>query len=155
MRPMLDAASLRTLVREVLREEVGRLRGAARPDGSNAPRPQVREEVVAIRSDSDLMAFVTRLLDMTKDGKTRGEIEAGRWVFRLAGGGSAANPAPAVSGAPRGGGTARFDNGLVAERQVEALPDGTSAIEVGRRVRFTPLARDRLRQRGISIRRVG
>jgi hypothetical protein len=147
---MLDAASLRTLVREVLREEVGRLRGEA-----GAPRPQVREEVVAIRSDADLTAFVARLLDMTKDGKTRGEIEAGRWVFRLAGGSAPSNPAPAVPGAPRGAGTVRFDSGLVAERQVEALPDDVRSIEVGRRVRFTPLARDRLRQRGIAIRRTG
>jgi len=43
--------------------------------------------------------------------------------------------------------------GLVTEREIQTLPAGTSAVQAGKRVRFTPLAADALRRRGIAIRR--
>ncbi|RMD62486.1 MAG: hypothetical protein D6826_07300 [Alphaproteobacteria bacterium] len=145
------------MIREALAEEIGRLRGSlGGAFAPTTPRPQVREEVVSIRSDAELMAFVHRLLELAKDGRTRQEIESGRWVFRLhASGVGAASPLPSGRpGAPAGGAVAQFTAGLVSERQIDALPPGTSRLVIGRRVRFTPLARDRIRQRGIEIERM-
>ena len=51
--------------------------------------------------------------------------------------------------------SATIDRGIVSERQIEALPAGTSRLLVGKSVRFTPLARDRLRLRAIDIERTG
>jgi hypothetical protein len=152
---------LRQIVRDVLAEEIARVR-RERGGASEAPRPRTREEVVSIRSDMELGAFVRRLAEILKDGRSREEIEQGRWVFRLAPGSAMAQSAPALphhgAGAlppPAAPATvsAKIDRGIVSERQIEALPDGTSRLLVGRSVRFTPLARDRMRFRGIEIER--
>lgn len=156
---MIATDSLRQMVREVLAEEIARARrdGLVPRNGTSAPpRPKVREEHVTIRSDADLAAFVQRLAKILADGRSREEIEQGRWVFRLGEGGSVRLPAAQVSlpspAAPVVT-AARIERGIVSERQIEALPSGTSRLQVGRAVRFTPLARDRLRARGIEIER--
>jgi hypothetical protein len=111
----------------------------------------VREERVSIASDADLAAFVARLLELTRDGQARREIEDQRHVFRLAAapvpGERAASPARPVVNA------ARIDKGMVSERQIDALPPGTSQLVIGKSVRLTPLARDRARARGINLER--
>lgn len=152
---MLQGDAIRQLVREVLAEELGRLRRDAGAGSATSPRPQVREEVVSIAGDADLAAFVGRLMALSRDGHARREIEEGRWVFRL--GTAAARPdaritTSAAAPAPK---SARIEKGLVTERQIDALPQGTSVLEIGRAVRFTPLARDRVRRRGIAIERTG
>jgi hypothetical protein len=147
---------IREMVRDMLAEEIGNLRraGHIRPE-QDVPRRLVREEMVSIRSDADLRTFVARLLEILKDGRSREEIEQGRWVFRLgttpAGaseqrGALASAAAPAVS-------TARIETGVVSERQIESLAAGTSSLIVGKSVRLTPLALDRLRMLGISLKR--
>lgn len=154
-----DLQGLRQVIREVLVEELGRLKAEAGAFAETTPKPQVREEAVAIRSSADLMAFAHRLLEITKDGRARQEIESGRWVFHLAGGkaGSVTTmPTNASNGQPPGaGGAVRFDRGLVSERQIDAIPKGSDRLLLGKRTRLTPLARDRIRQRGIQIERVG
>lgn len=148
----MNAESLRTLIRDVLAEELRRVR-SERAGETSAPRPKVREEMVTIAGDADLAAFVARLLEVSRDGSARAEIEQGRWVFRLgkssSGGRQGAVP-PAAAPVAR---STRFDKGLISEREIDALPEGTGAIKVTARVRLTPLARDRLRQRGIAIER--
>ncbi len=134
---------IRSLVRQVLAEELAKLRPAA-----NAPR---REEEVRIADDSDLQRFVRRLLQMSADGGTRRAIEEGRLVFRLSRGKAPTGGAQA-SGRPAAG-SARIDKGFVSERQIDALPPGTTLLQVGKAVRFTPLGRDRARQLGIAIER--
>jgi len=149
----MNAESLRTLIRDVLAEELRRVRDE-RAGGPAVPRPKVREETVAIASNADLAAFVHRLLDITKDGSARAEIEQGRWVFRLghsSSGGDIRRARPSAA-APVARNT-QFDKGLISEREIDALPEGTGAIRITRQVRLTPLARDRLRQRGIAIER--
>ena len=116
-----------------------------------------RVEAVSIASDADLAAFVGKLLKAAADPAARRDIEQGRVVFRLAGGAGAASPrpaAPAPAAAPAGD-TARMDRGVVSERGVDALPRGTRVLQLGKDVKLTPLARDRLRQRGIKIERTG
>lgn len=148
------------MIREVLAEELRRVRAERGPlIGRRDSRTDIREEPVAIASDADLAAFVRRLLAMTGDDRTRHDIEAGRVRFRLAGrphgvtaphgtnaNARAATPAEQV---------AHLDEGFVSERQVDDLPAGTTKVVIGKSVRFTPLAMDRLRQRGITIEREG
>lgn len=130
---------IRELIREVLREELGRTGGAG-------PGP-VREERVRIGSDADLNAFALRMLDLARDAGASREIREGRHVFRLSG--AATSPGRSAAQA-----AAEFAPGLISERQVHALPDDTRSVRAGRGVRFTPLALDELRRRGIKLERV-
>ncbi len=148
----MNAESLRTLIRDVLAEELRRVR-SERAGESSAPRPKVREETVAIASDGDLAAFVRRLMEVTRDGAARAEIEQGRWVFRLGRTSSGDRRGPSPSAASPVAVKTQFDTGLISEREIDALPEGTGAIRITTRVRLTPLARDRARQRGIAIER--
>lgn len=152
---------IRAMVRDVLAEEIGSLRraGLVAPE-PGAPRCQVREETVSISSDAELRAFIARLLEILKDGRSREEIEGGRWVFRLGspgGGGSlsamAEQRGAPISAAAPAAAVARIERGVVSERQIETLPTGTTCLVVGKAVRLTPLALDRLRMLGIAIKR--
>ncbi len=138
-------SDIRSLVRQVLSEELAKLRPAA-----NAP---TREEAVRIADDRDLDRFVRRILTLSSDGATRRAIEEGRLVFRLSDG-----PTPSVANSRANSSqpttaSQRIDKGFVSERQIDALPEGTKVLQVSKAVRFTPLGRDRLRQRGIAIER--
>ena len=134
---------LRLAIRELLAEELAKLRGG---QGEAAG---VRVEPVSLRDDRELGAFVAHLGRLYADRATRADIEAGRHVFRLS-----AAASPVVADAPRaGGGSVTLERKLVGEREVNALADGTRRVVVTRQTRFTPLAKDALRRRGISIER--
>ena len=144
------------LVREVLAEEVARLRAERGRDGPGVPT--AREERVRIRSDADLRSFVRRVLEMAEDREARRAFDAGSIVFRLDGdaartAGSASRPPGARPGEDAGH-VETVERGLLSERHAERLPRETKRIRLGRRVRLTPLARDRLRRRGIVIERM-
>ncbi|WP_051630601.1 hypothetical protein [Afifella pfennigii] len=143
-------SDLRAMIREVLAEELERLGG-----GAGAARPEPRQEVVTLRTNQNLAAFVSRLLRLAEDDKLRADIAAGRYVFRLGPGGAppleAHRPAaPSPSAAPS---AVRFERGLVTERDVARLPEGLRSVSAAKGVRFTPLAGDELRRRGIKIER--
>jgi hypothetical protein len=148
-------ADLRAMIREILAEELGRL-GHVDAAGS-------RVETVRIDSDQDLDAFAQRILELASDPHAREAIAAGRHRFRLARSAAAGNarteaqgqpPAPRPKDHSQTAGTPRFTSGLLTERHVAALGDQQRGIEITAAVRLTPLARDELRRRGISIRRV-
>ncbi len=140
-------SELRHLIREILVEELAR----AAPQTA---APQVTEEQVSIHSNADLAAFVQRLMAAAQDGRLRADIAAGRHVFRLADHGvaqvQAHQPIAPNPGAAR---AVRFERGMVSERDVASLPQDARRIDVGKTVRFTPLARDELRRRGIKVER--
>jgi hypothetical protein len=141
--------NVRKLIREVLAEELRRVKSDAKA------APGGHEETVSLTSDADLSAFVAKLMKLAGDAKARRDIEQGRLVFRLASKDEPAltpTTAPASTGA---GDTVRIERGMVSERQVDALPGGTKVLQAGKAVIFTPLARDRLRQRGIKMERTG
>ena len=144
------------LVREVLAEEVARLRAEKGRGGAGASR--AREERVRIHSDADLRNFARRVLEMAEDREARRAFDAGRIVFRLDGDDArAAGSASRSPGARLGddaGHVETVERGLLSERHAERLPRETKRIRLGRRVRLTPLARDRLRRRGIVIERM-
>ena len=129
---------LRNLIREAIAQELGP--GAGRRGLACEPR----EEVVSIGSDAELATFVRRLLDMADSPETRDDIRAGRLKFKLAL--MASHRPPEVKQVPP---TPRF----VTERWVDALPEGTNAVSVTKGTRFTPLAKDRLRAKNITIER--
>ena len=149
---------IREMVRDALAEEIATCAGWGISVPSRAcPRRKVREETVSIRSDADLRAFVARLFGILKDGRSREEIEQGRWVFRL----GAAPAGTKVSSAAcrylprrRASSAARIETGVVVgapDREV-SRPVPPRLI-VGKSVRLTPLALDRLRTLGISLKR--
>lgn len=146
--------TVRKLIREVLSEELQRVKA------DRQAAPGVREETVSIASNEDLGAFVARLMKLAGDAKTRRDIEQGRLVFRLAGttprpAGSVATTPPAPASNAPAGDTVVMDRGVLSERQVDALPKGTRTLLAAPQVKLTPLARDRLRHRGIKLERKG
>jgi len=152
---MTDAV-LASLIREVLAEELARLKPAAR---AAAPA----EETVRVASDADLQAFARKVLALAADPAKRAAIEDGRLVFRLAGAGAAARPAaPATSAgpaatampAPSADGIVVIERGFVSERQIDRMSGDVRRVVLGKTVKLTPLARDRLRKRGIAIERM-
>lgn len=141
---------MRALIREVLSEELQKLR----PDMATAAS-RGTEEVIAIRSSADLNAFAQKILGMAQDGRIRADIMEGRHRFCLSQNGTqpvmAHQPMAPAANAP---GMAQFTKGMVTERDVAALPQGTRSIKAGTAVRFTPLARDELRRREIKVERM-
>jgi len=163
-KPPIDRESIRTMVRQVLRDSIPesvRARIAAEAgkaaashatapklppaaDAAGAGKVEARIEEIAIATDADLAAFVRRLLKLGRDPKQREAIEHGRVTFRLKG----QRPSePARSGGER------IDKGLVTERTVAAAAKTGKRLVLGRRVVLTPLARDKARQLGVEIER--
>jgi len=148
-------ADLRAMIRDILAEELARL------DHHGALGSHV--ESVRIDSDQDLTAFVQRILDLASDPHAREAIAAGHHQFRLAPRATAhqtvaeahgQSPARRPNDRGHATGTPRFTSGLLTERHVAALGEEQRNIEITAAVRLTPLARDELRRRGISIRRI-
>jgi hypothetical protein len=144
---MMTDPMVASLVREVLAEELARMRG----DKASAPQQSaIREERVSITSDADLQSLVKRILTMAENPAERSALEGGNIVFRLA------NAAASVQGQLNagGGGSHTFERGLLSERLVDQLPAGIKILQLGKHAQTTPLARDRLSQRGILIERM-
>ncbi len=145
---------MRQMIREVLVEELARLRG------TGLAQPQVTEETVSLRTDADLDGFVRHLVKLCEDAGKRADILAGRHRFRLGHAAPVAVPAaqPAVAqavtpaAAPANTRT-HFDKGMITERHINDLPAGVRTITGGKGVRLTPLARDEIRRRNIRFER--
>jgi len=142
--------SISALIREVLAEELARLK-SSKAHGQGTTTPAIQAEQVSISSDADLQAFVARLLEMAKDNTKWRDLEQGRLVFRLASGGHTPDWEPDAIQTSQ---IVSVDQGFFSERQVDQLAGDTRRIRLGKRVKMTPLARDRLRQRGIAIERI-
>ena len=129
----MDEAELRAAIRAVILEELGE------DDTAPASATPIVEEV-AVGSDAELAALVQRVAALARTPEGWAELESGKRVFRLAGSSTPAGPVRAKSG-------------LVSERDIDALPDSVSEFVLRPGMRLTPLARDKLRARGIAIRR--
>lgn len=141
----MDRNEIRSLIRSVLSEELGRLQN------KNPGLPAVKSESISIRNDQDLAAFVKKLAGMCRDEGTRQELEKGQLTYSL--GNVSETVAQTPMNRPVNGQMARFESGFINERQIDALSDDTEVVVATKAVRFTPLAKDRLRQRGIRIER--
>ncbi|MFO1060323.1 MAG: hypothetical protein U1E53_25555 [Dongiaceae bacterium] len=169
MTGMLDAATLRTLIREVISEEVAAVKAAragagpavvapapAAPQSIPVPAPAavqatatpgapLPEQRVRIAGDADLAAFARQVLMLASDPARRRAIEAGRYPFRLQ-----ATPVAARAAA---GPSVRIAEGVVTETMIGKLAAGTARLELAPGVAVTPLARDAARRLGIAIER--
>lgn len=111
--------------------------GEASPSGADV-------EVVDLRSDADLDAFVRSLVHRFENPRDRMAIRSGKLRFRL-GASAAAAAAPAAAT------TIRIERGAVTERVVrEAGAQGARLVLAPRAV-LTPMARDRARSLGVEI----
>lgn len=100
-------------------------------------------ETVSLRSDTELDAFVRRLLKLFENPMRRDALRSGRLRFRLAASAGPGSVQPAH----------RVDKGAVTESMVrQAARDGARLV-LGRRAVLTPLARDRARAAGVEIER--
>jgi hypothetical protein len=136
----MDKTLIRTLIRDVIAEEVKALK--------SGKAPAAAENAVRIASDSDLMAFAKDVLRLAENPQIKAAILAGRHPFHLAGGGAAT-----AAAAP--GQSHRIDKGVVTEATVARLGKGISRLVLGPGVSITPLARDRAKARNISVERIG
>jgi hypothetical protein len=110
---------------------------AAHPAGADV-------EVVDLRSDADLDAFVRSLVHRFENPRDRMAIRSGKLRFRL---GATAGPATAQAAAP----VLRIERGAVTERTVrDAAAQGARLVLAPRAV-LTPMARDRARSLGVEI----
>jgi len=145
----MDTNLLRQQIRQILAEEIGQLASQER----KAVAPARREETVRIQNDADLNGFVQRVMEIGQDGRSRAEILAGRWIFRLDRAVAAPSPAPAAGSHERASGQiVSFDKGLITEGQIAKMQDGATLV-VAKGVSLTPLARDEARRKQIKIQR--
>lgn len=146
-------SDLRSLVREVLTEELGKLRG------SIARIPAVStEEVVSLTSDEDLFAFVRRILEFGQNPAQRAALLEGRHRFRFGSPGAQPIQPPSPNSAVPGAAITApshhtIAKGLITERDIGLLPAGTRSVSVTAKSRLTPLAKDELRRLNISVER--
>ena len=164
--PGADTAAIRALVREVLADllpaasrdpgnpgtagpaqagpgwSTGEQGGPAQAALPHTVREHVESvEVVTIRTDADLGAFVLHLLHLFENPKHRDAVRSGRLRFRLA--------ATAVPGSAQP--SHRIEKGAVTEAMVAASARAGARLVLGRRAVLTPLARDRARATGVEI----
>lgn len=146
-------SDLRSLVREVLTEELGKLRGS----GARIPTVST-EELVSLTSDEDLFAFVRRILEFGQNPAQRAALLEGRHRFRFGSVGAQPmqSPSPnsvAASVAIAAPSHHTFAKGLITERDIGLLPAGTRSVSMTVESRLTPLAKDELRRLNISVER--
>jgi hypothetical protein len=117
---------------------------ASVPATTAAANSGAETEVVDLRSDADLDAFVRSLVHRFENPRDRMAIRSGKLRFRL-GATAAAGAAPAQAT------TIRVEKGAVTERAVrDAAAQGARLVLAPRAV-LTPMARDRARSLGVEI----
>lgn len=133
---MIDANTLRSLIRDVIAQEVGTHRSTPASD-----------ETIRISTDAELAAFARLVLTLAEDPAKRQAITSGTYPFRLEK--SLPNGAPTSAGI----GT-RIDQGPITETMLARLPRGVTRLQVAPEVVVTPLAKDKARALGITIERI-
>jgi hypothetical protein len=112
--------------------------------GQLASAASAEVEVVDLRSDADLDAFVRSLVRRLENPRDRMAIRSGKLRFRL---GATAGPAAASATAA----VMRVEKGAVTERTVREAAAAGARLVLARRAVLTPMARDRARSLGVEI----
>jgi len=162
----MNSVELRSMVHEVLLEELAVLRSAKGVTTTPASAPKSVTDAaehslpgqspteacwVPMRAENDLAIFARRVLQLAEDPRRRQAIEGGVFPFRFeqSTSGSLSNGVnPGTSSAAL---ESRIDKGLVNEKHINKLPQGTTILNLGKRATITPLARDKARKMGITI----
>ncbi len=155
----MTSDAVRSLIREVLAEELSRMRkngSLAKVQPTQSSKPA--HERVTITSDEELQFFARKIAKLCANKQMRDKIMRGDHVFKLDNtrlensSGQTGNIATTTTSISNG--VVEITDGFLSERKVETLPEGTRLVRLGPAVRFTPLARDRLRQRKIAVERI-
>lgn len=137
---------LRDEIRAILREELAALKTeVALATADTAPA----REHVRIASSADLTRFAQDLIARAADPDFAARVQRGALRFELAGHQPAGGPI--VSGPVKPAADV-LDKPLITERDIAAV-NGARRLQIGKRSRLTPLARDEARRRGIRIER--
>jgi hypothetical protein len=144
-----SAMALREMVREILSEVIAEEVQGRVENGNRAGKISVaaRERVI-IGSQADLDAAVRRIIGAAQDSAGRAALERGELVFELALQGPTPSGQANIASVVH-----RVDKGAVTERHVKAAAEAGAIIVTARRVVVTPLARDRSRTLGVTIRK--
>ena len=170
MTALEDPDELRLVIRRVLQDVLPSVLQDAASASRAAPEHQPATDLVSIRDDADLDAFVRRMLAMVDEPTMLADLRAGRRRFRLdrgtsgqatprrdfgrseEGSGSFVSEVP-PAGARDDRGVERRPDGVVTESQVVAIARERTSLLLGPRAVITPLARDRARQLGLAVER--
>ncbi len=156
---------LRQLIRELLQEQLQALGQhknvltlPATDNTSTAapPHKAAKVEFVSVGNDQDLAEFVAYVLKLNADPVTHQALHSGQIIFRIAP--ASNNPIPAdnhsvPAKADKTEAVARYEHGLLTERECDSFDQRITSLQIGKSVRITPLAADNLRRRGVSIHR--
>jgi len=145
----MNDPAIAQMIREVLAEELGKLRTGQGNQAAQSSGPETL--TVSVGNDGELQDLVRRVLAMAATPSTRAALETGKTVFRLQGATTNRAVEPLAPQARVSDTT--IERGVMSERMVDRLPAGTKRILIGKAVRMTPLAKDRLRQRRITVER--
>lgn len=139
---------IRSLIREVLAEELKTFRTANNDRAADVAQSKDRVETISIAGDADLNEFAKRVLELAGNEEARSDIRTGKMRFQLANSqthGQIAHAEPVQ--------TIQFEKGLISEKKIADLPDGAT-IKATKAVCFTPLALDEIRRKRISVERM-
>lgn len=153
----MTSAAVRSIIREVLAEELKRI-GQERAGTGQTCNIAPTKEVVTVNSDADLQSLVQHILKISHDKTMSDRIARGDHVFILANSpehlSNILNSRAVSEPSEPQTVTVEIADGYLSERRVDSLPEGTRVVRLAPGVRFTPLARDRLRQRKIAVERM-
>lgn len=155
-------SDLRTLIRELLSEEIAALRAELLGGGT--------AELVQVDTQSNLTDFAVSVARRAQEPGFLAALEAGRILYAPAAAPASAAPcaSPAreramASSAPASqpvtlvttlpAQVPELRKSLITERDIASLGDGQNRLRVVKNARLTPLASDEARRRGIRIER--
>jgi hypothetical protein len=140
---------LRSLIREILSDELSALKGNISGEIS-----QVKEEFVQIQSSSDLISFTHRIMRMCQDPKLKSDILTGKHIFRLTDKEvSHVEVYQPLSTMTKINETVELNGGIITLRDVESLSKNTKSLNIGKFTNCTPMAKDEIKRRNIKIER--
>lgn len=149
---------LRSLIRDLLAEEIAAIRAELLTAGP-------REERVRVDDARSLTDFALSVIKRAAEPGFAAALQEGRLRFvpadisTFAAGTAAAAAPPAVQARPSvlvttvPASVPEITKGLVTERDIAKLPPEATRLRIGRLGRLTPLAVDEARRRGIRIER--
>jgi len=148
----IDREELRHLVRQALKETLGREPARRAPDlvgeiKAALSRPKPATVAVAVTGPGDLDAFARAVLAAGDAAELKAAIVAGDVHFAPA----AEKPASAGAPSSTAGGSASFDKGVLGENKVVELSRKGRRILIGKAVVVTPLAREKARQLKVEL----
>ena len=141
-------SEIRDVIRSILREEISALR-------QESARPTVTE-TVRISSSADLGRFVQEILARSTAPDFMASLTSGQLTFALAGISAVQTEqalCPIVS-SPGPTGEVVLNKPLITEADITNLGSATRTLKVSSSSRFTPLANDEARRKGIQIERI-